>query len=350
MNYKALAASCVVTLGLLGFALSEAFRPDEARNVTEKLTSASVEDPATASSAYIAPDYEVSREPSPRNAAAPMLMPDNQDPDMSQVGAVSEAIEELKTGNGSFDANSGPKIAYRFGYGFRLPGNAIKSLQERHADMCEARGSNVCRIIAMEQSDGQGGYATGSLQLAVASPVARAFGKDLTSSAEGAEAELVSSSIDGEDLSKNIVDTQARLRARTLLRDRLMDVLENRRGTVTELIEAERGVAQVNEEIDRAQSWLSEMRGRVEFAQVRIDYSAGEVAPEVGGFSAPVGEAFSSAGSTLGYLLAALIRLVTVLGPLALLAWLAVIGWRKLGRPGSRLARGIGERIDEVPA
>ncbi|MFM6829184.1 MAG: DUF4349 domain-containing protein, partial [Novosphingobium sp.] len=34
----------------------------------------------------------------------------------------------------------------------------------------------------------------------------------------------VASSISGEDLSKAIVDTEARLRARTLLRDRLMEV------------------------------------------------------------------------------------------------------------------------------
>ena len=109
----------------------------------------------------------------------------------------------------------------------------------------------------MNQGEQEGDYAYGSLTIAVRSSEARTFGKALTAATGRMDGELVSSSIEGEDLSKSIVDTEARLQARTVLRDRLMDVLRNRRGTVSELVAAERGLAQVNEEIDQARSWLT---------------------------------------------------------------------------------------------
>ncbi|MEZ5694374.1 MAG: DUF4349 domain-containing protein [Altererythrobacter sp.] len=348
MNYRILAVSGVATLGLLAFGLSEAFRTGEHAMVVERATTVNVEEPSGLAAEYASPSY-MPRAPMNEPAKIASAQPSPQH-DSGDVATAAGSLDEIKTG-GSIDPASGPKIAYRFGFGFRLPAGNIKTLQERHADMCETRGPDVCRIISMDQSEDESGHASGRLQLAIASPVARAFGKDLTSSAEGAEAELVSSSIDGEDLSKQIVDTEARLRARIVLRDRLMDVLKNRRGSVTELVEAERGVAQVNEEIDQARSWLSEMRGRVDFAQVHIDYSAGQgAAVQSSGFGNPIGEAISDAGSTLGAMIGGLIRLITIFGPLALFAWLVLLGWRKLGRPGSNWARRLGENIDEVPA
>jgi hypothetical protein len=186
----------------------------------------------------------------------------------------------------------------------------------------------------MDQSGRQGDYSSGTLQLAVASSEARAFGKQLATLAEGADGEQVSAAISGEDLSKRIVDTEARLRARTLLRDRLMEVLATRRGTVTELVEAERGVAQVNEEIDQARSWLSEMKGRVAYSRLDITYESG--APVQGGFLEPSHKAVGSLGAIFGNLLALLI----VLGSLALPVLAGWLGTRAVWRRfGSRLPR-----------
>lgn len=223
-----------------------------------------------------------------------------------------------------------PQIAYSFTYGFRLPAAAIKPLQERHADMCEAKGPNICRIVSMEQAEDEGDYSEATLSLAVASPLARRFGKDLVAASDRAEGKLVASSIDGEDLSKQIVDTEARLRARRVLRDRLMEVLETRKGTVAELVEAERSVAAVNEEIDQATSWLSEMKARVAFSTMTITYQSG--APSAGGFTDPIRAAWGSIGSILGGMIAFLILAATLLVPLGLLLWLLVQAWRRLPR------------------
>lgn len=224
-----------------------------------------------------------------------------------------------------------PKIAYVFDYGFRISASEIPALQRSHSELCEKQGPQNCRILEMRQSGEEGDYASGSLSLAVAAPRARAFGTELAKAADAAGGTEVSSAISGEDLSKQIVDTEARLRARSLLRDRLMEVLATRKGTVAELVEAERGVAQVNEEIDQARSWLTEMQGRVDFSRVNIGYNSGS--PSGGGFLAPIRGAIGNVGSILGMLFAALIIAGTVLVPLGLIGWGLRKGWAKLRKP-----------------
>lgn len=233
-------------------------------------------------------------------------------------------------------ASSGPKIAYVYDYGFRLAADRIPEVQRQQADLCEKQGPQVCRILEMQQNGGEGDYASGSLSLAVAAPRARAFGTQLVQIAGKADGQQISSSISGEDLSKQIVDTEARLRARTLLRDRLMEVLATRTGKVAELVEAERSVAQVNEEIDEARSWLAEMQGRVNFSRVNLTYQSG--APSSGGFLAPVRMAIGNVTSILGAIAAFLIMAATILIPLGLIAWAIklAIGWvRRMKGPSA---------------
>jgi hypothetical protein len=220
-------------------------------------------------------------------------------------------------------ATGQPKIAYVYSYGYQLDAEGIPALQRRHADYCERQGVQVCRILSLNQSGEEDEYAEGTLELAVAAPRARGFGAELAKQVEAAGGKEVSSAIEGEDLSKQIVDTEARLRARTVLRDRLMEVLATRRGTVAELIEAESGVADVNEEIDEARSWLNEMSSRVEFSRITIHYGAGASAsaPDTGGFLAPIRAALGSVGTILGNTLGGLIVFVTALAPFGLLGW-----------------------------
>jgi hypothetical protein len=212
-----------------------------------------------------------------------------------------------------------PKIAYVFDYGFRLPGKNIPALEQKHADMCEAMGPSSCHIVSLSSNGEEGEYLTGKLELAVAADEARSFGAKLAEAATSAGGKQVSAKIEGEDLSKQMVDTEARLRSRIALRDRLMEVLSTRKGSVAELIEAERGVATVNEEIDQASSWLKEMKGRVAFSRVVVNYESS--APGAGSFLGPVRTAAGSLGSIYGLLAALAIVVLAVGGPIALLAW-----------------------------
>lgn len=219
-----------------------------------------------------------------------------------------------------------PRIAYTYSYGYRVPADGMAALEQAHADLCEKQGPQVCRILDMDRSGGEGDYATGSLTLAVAAPRARAFGAELAKLAGEKGGQQVDSAIKGEDLSKQIIDTEARVRARSLLRDRLMEVLASRKGSVSELVDAERAVAQVNEEIDAAQSNLADMKGRVDYSRMDISYRSG--APSGGGFLMPVRGALGNVSTMLGYTVAMLITLATVLVPIGLLVWIALFARR----------------------
>jgi hypothetical protein len=248
--------------------------------------------------------------------------------DAADASAGSASVEA-----GPIKVAAAPRIAYTYEFGYRLDADAIGTTQRAHADLCEKAGPMNCRIINLQASGGEGDYASARLELDVAAPKARAFAADLGKAVEASGGEETEASITGEDLSKQIVDTEARLRARVVLRDRLMEVLQSRRGTVAELVEAERGVAQVNEEIDQARSWLAEMQGRVDFSRMTIQYRSGSVSG--GGFIAPIRDALNNTGELLGIMIGGLIMLFTALLPLGLIGWgiWRLVRWYRARQP-----------------
>lgn len=204
-----------------------------------------------------------------------------------------------------------PKLAYAYGLSYRLPSADIGALMRRHANVCEQQGPSSCRIVGMDLSgEAEQDTVRGTLQLAVAASHARAVSALIEDEAEGLGAEQAEATIGSEEVSKQIVDTEARIRARVELRDRLLEVLRTRKGNVKDLVEAERSVAEVKEEIDQARSWLAETKGRVAFSRMDIDYAPATAV--AGDFTAPIEGALGSLGSILGSLVAVLIMLLAI--------------------------------------
>lgn len=224
-----------------------------------------------------------------------------------------------------------PQLAYEYDYRWRLEADAIGSLQRRHASLCEQQGAGVCQIIGMTKTGADAGAVEGELQMAVATRQARAFGALIEDEALDSGAEQVSAEIASEELSKQIVDTEARVRARSELRDRLMEVLKSRKGKVAELIEAERSVAEVNQEIDQARSWLREMEGRVAYSRVTVHYETGSAASR--SFLGPVQSALGSLGAIFGWIAALLILAGAVGLPLGAALWGQGVLRRRLAGP-----------------
>lgn len=240
------------------------------------------------------------------------------------------------------------QIAYSYGFAFQISREKITQLQAAHAKLCEAMGPK-CRILRMSQANGESWDGFGELQLEVSATEAGKFESALTDPAGKLGGELVSSVRDGTDLSDSIIDTEARLKSRLILRDKLTAILQNNRGSVDELVKAEKAVADVNEEIDTNRSKLEQYRNRIRYSDVKIRYQ-----PQFGqtqmGFRRPVVTAFRSIGTTLGATIAVLIYAITALIPVTLLIlalrWLLhrfglrIRFWRKtktqpeVGNPG----------------
>ncbi|MGB7373623.1 DUF4349 domain-containing protein [Pontixanthobacter sp.] len=270
---------------------------------------------------------DISATTSTPGAAAPQSAPAD-----AEMAAPSEAFDPAI-------ATSMPKLAYRYGYSYEIPGADMPGLMRKHANVCEQQGPSSCRIIGMEvDGRAEDNSIRGTLQLAVAAPHARAVGALLEDEAETSGAEQLSANIAADDVAKNLVDTQARIRSQTQLRDRLLEVLKTRRGSVEDLIAAERQVAQVNEEIDQAKSWLAETKGRVSFSTLDIQYSAAN-AP-ASSFTDPIEGALGSMGAIFGWVIAMLLMVGAAVLPIGAAVWLGRTINRRLTAAEAAVAEG----------
>jgi hypothetical protein len=227
-----------------------------------------------------------------------------------------------------------PQIAYTYTYGFRLPADSIAKVQESHLRLCDQAGAARCRVVEMTRSASEGQASNAVLRLQVAAPAARAFGERLVQSASGSGAETVERGIAAEDLSKQIVDADARIRTKQVLVQRLTTLLETRSGNIAQAVEAERAINEAQEELEKGRAWLAEMRGRVAFSTVDISYASRT--PIAGSVGNPLRQALDGVGVIFAGSLALIITIIGAALPWLALAALAWWLWRQWRRRAER--------------
>ncbi len=286
-----------------------------------------------------APSFHYVEAPANKFGMQETLIDSAGDADQSANVAIKEEPPKPGQSAEKADPAAQSQIAYRYSFGFRIASDQIAALQKAHIALCDAMGPK-CRVwrTSLSSSDED---RSGDISLQVAANEAGAFEKVLSDPAQKLGGELVSSVRDGEDLSKNIVDTEAKLQSRLVLRGKLTDILRNNKGSVDELIKAEKAVADVNEEIDASASELQGYRTRVRFSDVSIEYRPTYGETQVG-FLRPIITAARSIGTTLGITIAALVYALTALVPITLfvlaLRWvlhrfgLRIRFWRKASK------------------
>lgn len=249
--------------------------------------------------------------------------------------APASAVEPARDGVGAAAIPiSVPQVAYSFTLGYRLPAAAIAGAQQAHLDLCNRLGPR-CQLVAMQRASGDDGVQSAHLKLRVASAIAQQVSASLTAAVGKAGGRAVDTQITAEDVSKDIVDTDARLRQREILVSRLTEMLRGRQGKVGELVEAERSVAQAQQELDQAKGWLGELRGRVAYSDFSISYTpitAPVAAPTRQGFLGQLGDAVAQSGAAVADTARTLLLLVIYLAPWALIAALALFAARPLLR------------------
>ncbi|MEN2709019.1 DUF4349 domain-containing protein [Sphingomonas sp. NPDC092331] len=214
-----------------------------------------------------------------------------------------------------------PQLAYSYTLGYRLPAGAIAGAQQAHLDLCNRLGQR-CQLVAMQRASADDGVSQASLKLRVASDLAQTVSANLTRLVGQAGGRAVDTQVIVQDVSKDLVDTGARIRQREILVARLTEMLRGRQGRVSELVEAERSVAQAQEELDQAKGWLSELSGRVAYSDFTIAYTpttAPVAAPTRQGFFGQLGDAVMQSGAAVAGATRTLLVLIIFLAP-----WLAI--------------------------
>lgn len=222
-------------------------------------------------------------------------------------------------------------LAYSYQTGLEIPSDRLSVVQDAHVQACQAAGPRVCQLIGSTRSGDPESYMEGYVSLRAEPGWLRTFMAGISAQVDAAGGRIVSQTTSTEDLTRAIVDTEARLRAQTALRDRLQQLLQSRPGRLSDLLEVERELARVQGEIDAVQSNLAVMRTRVAMSELTINYRS---APRSVGSDTfePLRQAFAN---FLGIVVAGFAAIITIFAgllPFAIIivpiVW-GVLRWRR---------------------
>lgn len=208
-------------------------------------------------------------------------------------------------------------LAYAYGTRLDLPGNRLIGVMDGHATACREAGLSVCQLVASSREGDPAGTLHGSLTLRAEPEWLRRFVAIVESDAAGAAGRVTSQWTTTDDLTRMIVDTEATLRAKRALRDRLQQLLATRPGSLSDLLGVERELSRVQAEIDSTESNLVAARTRVTMSALTIEYRS-SVRGVAGGKLEPLRLA---TGDFIVALVDSTVTLVSVVG--ALIPWIA---------------------------
>ena len=181
-------------------------------------------------------------------------------------------------------------LAYRYNYGFSLPAKSVAATAKSHAQICLEAGPNKCQVLNSSTSAYNKDQVSANLSLRAEPNWLDSFKSEIQSSVEAAKGDMTNNSVSAEDLTRQILDTDARLKAQTTLRDRLQRLLATRDAKLNDLLALERELARVQSQIESATTTLNVLRKRVSMSGVNINYQSQSVAVSQSALS-PIGRA-----------------------------------------------------------
>lgn len=209
-------------------------------------------------------------------------------------------------------------IAYSYKLGFELPARRIDEVVRAHQSVCEKLGPARCQLLNSSRTGGDGDAANASLELRVAPAIVKSFTAQLETSTAGAGGRVLESATTGEDITRQLIDADAVLKAKRTLRNRLQILLEHHEGRLADLLALEKSLSGIQQELDTATAELAELQQRVSFSKLDISYRSEH---PFGSTARPLAEAVANAGQTISGSLAALLTF-----SLAILPWLVPLG------------------------
>jgi hypothetical protein len=134
-----------------------------------------------------------------------------------------------------------------------------------------------------------------------------------------------------EDVGEEYVDVTARVQNAKRLEARLIELLANRTGRLSDVLAVERELARVREEIERYEGRLRYLRTRAAMSSLSVTVHESFPVVSARGESGVLGDAFKQAWRNFVAFIAGIISLTGILIPLAVLGVLAWFAWRRWG-------------------
>lgn len=266
-------------------------------------------------------------------AAAPMMskmMADGVAMEMDEQGFTPGDPSPEPTG----EPGTEQYIAYSHNLGLTLPKGQVEPMMQTHTSACQAAGPSTCIVINSNVYSQDADYASGNLSIRATPNWIETFMSGVEEDASEAGGEITQRSTSADDLTRQIVDTGARLEAQETLQRRLMELLERRDGSLSDLLAIERELAQVTGNIESIKAQLKTLRLRVSMSSLDLNYQTERAVN--GARDNPLGEAFGDFFYNLTSAIAAVVTAFAVGLP-----WILLIGaflwiWLKLIWPRLR--------------
>ncbi len=260
-----------------------------------------------------------------QSAAAPPMMASS--PTMKDgAGAVAKAAVPMRPPSGAVSSDTGtagaPVMIIRTGHASVEVGNTDEA-----AVKVRALAASLGGHVANSQFQG-GEHNVRSATLELKIPAAR-YDEAVTRLATIGEVESVNSS--SEDVGEEYVDVTARVANAKRLEERLIQLLATRTGRLEDVLAVERELARVREEIERAEGRLRYLRTRAAMSTLTVLVHEDEPILGRAGDN-PIVAAFKAAWRNFVRFIAGLIAAMGVIIPMAAIAGLGYVVWRKYWR------------------
>ncbi len=215
-------------------------------------------------------------------------------------------------------AEAGLMLAYSYSMGIEAPKQAVPGLKAAHEKACLNAGPKVCQVLSSSVNTWNDDSIYASLNLRAAPDWLAGFRETISADAGEAGGRVTSNNVNAEDLTSYIVDLDARLEAKLALRDRIKELLESREGELSDVLAAERALADVQGEIDSMTAQRAAARARVDMSALSIYYQS-DPATSSGVFK-PLVQAFKDFFRTSVASLASAVNFVARAWPFFLIA------------------------------
>lgn len=210
-------------------------------------------------------------------AAAPSEAPPPSLEPLRPIGRAGEAAPEAQPSQPPQVAE-GPApvlyLAYSYGLTLELPSQRVPAVMDAHVAACQSAGPRLCQLIGSHRYGDPDSNIGGTVTLRAEPAWLRAFMGGIAAQVDEAGGEIRQQTTSTEDLTRQMVDSEASLSAKLTQRDNLRALLRSRPGRLSDLLAIEQELARVQAEIDELQSYLAVMRTRVAMSTLTLEYAS----------------------------------------------------------------------------